>query len=74
MTLAALGWQRFPAEAATRNWADHALPAARAAVTDPANVFRHAIDAAKIAAVRDRDTQIGDGAGERIEQRCSHVT
>ncbi|NRB34096.1 MAG: phytanoyl-CoA dioxygenase family protein [Rhodobacteraceae bacterium] len=41
MTLAALGWQRFPAEAATRNWADHALPAARAAVTDPANAQWH---------------------------------
>ena len=33
------------------------------------HVFRHAVDAAEIAAVRDRNAQIGDGAGERIDQR-----
>ena len=33
------------------------------------HVFRHAIDAAEIAAVGHRDAQIGDGAAERIDQR-----
>ena len=33
------------------------------------HVLRHAIDAAEIAPVGDRDPQIGDGAAERIDQR-----
>ena len=32
------------------------------------HVFRHAIDAAEVAAVGHRDAQIGDGAAERIDQ------
>ena len=33
------------------------------------HVLRHAIDAAEIAAVRDRDPQIGDRAAERVDER-----
>ncbi len=33
------------------------------------HVFRHAIDAAEIAAVRDRHAQVSDGAAEWIDQR-----
>ena len=33
------------------------------------HVFRHAIDAAEIAAVGHRDAQIGDGAPERVDHR-----
>ena len=36
------------------------------------HVFRHAIDAAKIAAIRDGQAQIGDGAGKGINQRGCH--
>src|SRR5262249_55510555 len=36
------------------------------------HVLGHAIDAAEIAAVRDRDAQIGDAAPERVDQRRLH--
>ena len=39
------------------------------------HVFGHAIDTAEIAAIGDRDTQISNGAAERIDQRpfrCAH--
>jgi len=36
------------------------------------HVLRHAVDAAEIAAVGDRDAQIGDGAGEWIDKRWCH--
>ena len=33
------------------------------------HVLRHAVDAAEIAAVRDGDAEVGDGAGKRVDQR-----
>src|SRR5262249_62427853 len=33
------------------------------------HVLGHAVDAAEIAAVRDRDAQVGDAAPERVDQR-----
>jgi len=36
------------------------------------HVLRHAVDAAEIAAVGDRNAQIGDGAGEWIDKRWGH--
>jgi hypothetical protein len=36
------------------------------------HVFRHAIDAAKIAAVGHGDAQVGDGSLERVYERCCH--
>src|SRR5262249_19225651 len=36
------------------------------------HVLGHAVDAAEIAAVRDRDAQVGDAAPERVDQRRLH--
>ena len=37
------------------------------------HILGHAINTAEVTAVCDRDAQIGDSAGERVNQRCIHI-
>ena len=38
------------------------------------HILGHAINTAKVTAICNRDAQIGDSAGERVNQRCIHMS
>ena len=57
-----------PAEAATRNWADHALPAARAAVTDPANAQWHVCEGTWFVGVDALPNDIRGRVGQPVQE------